>query len=250
MLVVAINEQRDRVASADKLISKTQDPLLKIPLRIIRISPWGGVTHALNLILHQVRLMAPDNQFILFQSPEVVPEHEALTGLLEIMLKYSNTLVVGHALKEHRLPSIAENSGVGTALAPLTGDVCPWNTMALWNTQMLARSGFPAVADEVNPPGMEEIGVITLQQMLYGPTKAMARIYYGPKSIDWITDFDDPVRKECHRRKITTKISRGIKIMRRLGLPESGLSAFVEVHYSEHLKPRFYVSDFGGQVSG
>ncbi|PXF39887.1 hypothetical protein BWQ96_10397 [Gracilariopsis chorda] len=230
MLLVGINEERDKVQSAERLLGLLQSFQVVITVEVLRIFPWGAVTHALNLLTHKARTLVPESNLILFQSPEVDPDSIALDGLLGVMTKHKNTLVVGHSFKEHNVPRTLHRGS--KSILPIRGDVCPWNTMALWNVNMLSKTGFPAVADQVNPPGMEEIGVIALQQQLYGCHSRSARLYCGPGNLSWTTNFDNLERQERHSGKLASKVSRGKEILKILSAHGSEDSVQIIVHFN------------------
>lgn len=217
LIIIAINEYEDKVNTAQRLENMPYNSSVDV----LKVSPWGGVTHSLNLLLHRARTLAPDYTHILFQSPEVISPPTAIKQLQHIMQQHENTLVVGHALPGH-INSVDVTHNISPNCAtqyPLRADTCPWNTFALWDAKRLEATGFPSAADMVTPPGMEEVAAIMAQQMIYGSDKRVARLLCSTKGVSWQCAFDRE-RADKHRRKMKTKAGRSIELMRALGSPD------------------------------
>merc|ERR1711871_10729 len=80
---------------------------------------------------------------IVFQSLEVTCSASALRDMRQQFLEDPSTLVVGAKLEGHA----AHTSTTATETVGLTGATCPWNTLAMWNTALLSRTGFLQVSD-------------------------------------------------------------------------------------------------------
>ena len=85
-------------------------------------------------------------------------------------LEDPSTLVVGAKLEGHA----AHTSTTATKTVGLTGATCPWNTLAMWNTALLSRTGFLQVSDGIEgglvaagAAGVEEVAVVALHKKLF-----------------------------------------------------------------------------------
>lgn len=204
-IIVAINIDADEAGTVHLLC------LWALPAKVIviKVSPWGGVTHTLNLLLHEALGHNPDLQSILFQSPEVHATAAAVETLQKALChRFGDTLVAGYALEGHTVRARSEG------WYALEAATVPWNTLALWNAKMLSVTGFPAVADMVSPPGMEEAAVIALQQKLFGMERRIAILLAGP-SLVWNTNFSGQ-RLEQHIQKMHSKSIRVNAILHKL----------------------------------
>nr|VFK60590.1 MAG: hypothetical protein BECKTUN1418D_GA0071000_11307 [Candidatus Kentron sp. TUN] len=174
---------------------------------VLLVEPWLGVTHPLNTLVEKALLDGASE--LILQSGEVWMEKpciEAMSHHLE-----ENTLVVGAKMSDSHADS--------TGLVPLTGLTSPWNTMALWNLEKLARTGFLTVSSGLLdgiPGGMEEIVTISLLQQL-DPEYCLAKIFTAP-GLDWRTDQMKPERRALHEAKMQTKRRRAEQQLRHLGI--------------------------------
>eukprot|EP00968_Pinguiococcus_pyrenoidosus_P021995 scaffold2975_cov248-Pinguiococcus_pyrenoidosus.AAC.2 len=148
---------------------------------------------------------------ILFQSVEIETSPETLRALVDHLDLDDGDLVVGVAIQGHEFKP-------GTNV--LTGRTTPWNTLALWNTQELAKTGFLGVAEgwvgrgrathpwrcclrsglalqvrtvgdegeTVIAGGVEEVTAISAAQSLSPSRRARAKLLKVP-GITWETQF-------------------------------------------------------------
>lgn len=208
MILVAINTGADR-ANTPRLLSNLQ---IASKATLIPVSPWGGVTHALNLLVHHCLTHHPSARRILFQSPEAAASQPQVAQLLQIFHKGTgDILVAGHALPSHPM----HDARAGVSKAPLA-HAAPWNTFAMWDVALLGRVGFPATADRVCPPGMEEVAAIAVQQRLYGCGSRKAVLVCN-STIEWCTEFRGE-RRVAHERKMVSKVARAEAILRAIGV--------------------------------
>jgi hypothetical protein len=105
------------------------------PLQVVPVTPWGKFVPALNALVRYAAVEC-HAQLILFVSAET--EAPSITPLLDNM--DNSTLVVGALLEGHQFDDTAER-------VALNGRTTPWNTLALWNLEKLALTGFPLVSD-------------------------------------------------------------------------------------------------------
>lgn len=146
---MAVNVKRDQSNAIETLESKLGPQTLEsLNTRLLPVHNWGGVTPALNEILKHVRYNFSKVPTIVFQSVEVHATLEQVNFLTSVV-QTDGALVAGGVLNGH--------SKSRDKLASRT----PWNTLAAWNLALLSVDGFPAVADTVSPPGMEEVAAIT-----------------------------------------------------------------------------------------
>ena len=104
------------------------------------------------------------------------------------------------------------------AYAPLTALTCPWNTLCMWNMDLLTRTGFPSVADLVQPPGMEEVSCVAVQQSLgaHAMTRGRAILVHGLDRANtaWAQPLSDEYSSErhaAHARKMASKSRRAVQ---------------------------------------
>lgn len=174
----------------------------------IPVSPWGGATHALNLVIHHSLSKYPHAKLILFQSVEVLASRDDILQLAGLFCsEKNNVLVAGRALPGHTMYGI---EGFLPRMESVV-DATPWNTLALWDLKKLGDTGFPAIADRMVPPGMEEVGAIVVQQRLYGDNLRRAFLVCD-KGVQWDTEFGGE-RAKAHELKMKSKRDRARLIM-------------------------------------
>lgn len=175
---------------------------------ILLVEPWLGATGPLNALVAKA-LFEGANELVL-QSSEVWIEKqciEAMSGYLD-----EKTLVVGARISE-------EHAG-STGVFPLHGLNSPWNTMALWDLDKLARTGFLGISSGLLngvPGGMEEVVTISLLQHL-DPHNCLAKIFKGSR-LNWAFSCMGPERRAIHRVKMRTKYRRAEQQLKYLGIP-------------------------------
>lgn len=219
-IIVAINAELDTQETAVHL---EQHPA-HARTDVLQISPWGGVTHALNLILHQVLNRHASASYVLFQSVEAMAVDADVASLVSIMRqRRGSVLVAGHALPGHPMHGWRGDA----VLRPLSADSTPWNTLAMWDAKMLGATGFPAAADVVSPPGMEEVAAIAMQQRVFGNANRQA-VVFCKQGVQWDTDFAGE-RKQKHDHKMASKRKRANQILGIFGEGDGDVSAQVWV---------------------
>eukprot|EP01065_Artemidia_motanka_P024081 TRINITY_DN28726_c0_g1_i1.p1 TRINITY_DN28726_c0_g1~~TRINITY_DN28726_c0_g1_i1.p1 ORF type:complete len:309 (+),score=56.66 TRINITY_DN28726_c0_g1_i1:44-970(+) len=171
------------------------------------MSPWGGVSHSLNMLLHSVRHQC-DGDVIVYVSPEVQASPSALRTLISSTDR--KTLVAGLALPGHNV------SAVGNS-AELDGLTSPWNTCAAWQVEHLGLTGFLAQSDAEEPMGMEEPSTIALLQHLRPGLEVKLVVLNDTSEVQWLTKFDEE-RMRQHLRKMESKMLRTARQLGSLGL--------------------------------
>ena len=178
-------------------------------LGVLLVHPWIGYTAPLNAIVQYVASLGKTR--LLLQSAEL--SCKSLDIL--VMHKYldQSTLVVGGAV-------CAEHGG--TPGPKILDEFCaPWNTLALWNLEILRLTGFLAVSDG-EYGGVEEVATISLLQRIR-PGAANAMLLKN-LTITWQADFSDEQRASYHARKMETKTLRAKYQLAKLGIePGTGL---------------------------
>lgn len=200
-------------------------------ITVIPVRHWGQFTPALNLMLSFAAAHNYDR--VLFQSLEVIVHEPHAVAVLLHELSDNQTLVAGAAFSQNgHLFSGADQSEM---IVELNGCSSPWNTMAVWNTEMLARTGFLTIAEGLLkgvPAGVEEVTAIALQQHLYTPSHCKAKLVHVCRSeptcrnslqpiIDWkVIGFEnDELRQQWHARKMASKLERPAAQLAILNLP-------------------------------
>jgi hypothetical protein len=177
-------------------------------LRILYVEPWISFTQPLNMLVE--KSMAIGATQLILQSIEVFVNEEQITQLESHLDK--NTLVVGAKMTKNH----AENSG----WQKLTGDSCPWNTLALWDVQKLGITGFLPLSSgnlEEIPGGIEEVAVISLLQKLY-PHRCIAKVVNIGEFI-WEHNITCKHRWTHHEKKMLSKAYRASAQLSCLGIP-------------------------------
>lgn len=217
-ILIAINVEAD----TQDTLRRLSEVSLAAKVEAVPISPWGGVTHALNLLIHHALSKYPLARLVLFQSVEVHASQNDISQLLSVFRHgKGKVLVAGRALPGHVMYG-TEGS------VPRTENVVvatPWNTFALWDLKMLGETGFPAIADRMDPPGMEEVGAIAMQQKLHGETCRRAFLVCD-KGVERYTEFEDE-RAEAHKQKMNSKRERACTILESIGVMQESTSSVV-----------------------
>lgn len=131
-------------------------------------------------------------------SAEIYLTREILYPLVSLVVE-PGVLVAGAALPGHNY--VPGWSGLAD------GTQVPWNTVAAWGPGVFPF-GFPPVSDLKGSGGVEEWAAIWFAQKVLGVENAQAFLL-GIPGISWDTDFGgDEKRKEAHRKKMASKISR------------------------------------------
>ena len=93
----------------------------------------------------------------------------------------------------------------------------PWNTLACWNVSKLSRTGFPPIADAYAAGvadvdgGVEEVTAVILQQTLFGPETAAAKLVRfnsAENAAAWDVAFASEDRRAAHAKKMASKVQR------------------------------------------
>jgi hypothetical protein len=135
----------------EDLETELQRAGVKEQTELLLLEPWGGFTHSLNIATSY----AVENHFdvIGFQSLETTVSPDVVSRLLTLF-QDPNTLVVGPAFQGHEFKQ---------GIQPMSGRVCPWNTLAFWDVKKLGLTGFPLIgngfAEEV-AGGVEEVTAV------------------------------------------------------------------------------------------
>mmetsp|Transcript_16716 Transcript_16716/g.25253 ORF Transcript_16716/g.25253 Transcript_16716/m.25253 type:complete len:263 (+) Transcript_16716:143-931(+) len=176
-----------------------------LSLEVIPVKPWGKFVAALNAILMSSAKAGASH--CLFCSAETQASPKSISKLLEHMDE--DTLVVGAVLQGH---DYQPNS-----IQKLNGRTTPWNTLAIWDVNKLALTGFPLVADGIHrvdgisvDAGVEEVSAIALIQNILGSDRAKAKLVPVP-DITWDQDFPDEQRRKWHEKKMMSKVERPAK---------------------------------------
>jgi len=210
-LYAGVKAEKEKVATAGSEIA------------VLPVQPWGQFVPALHALLGYAA--TEGYEMILFQSVEIETSPETLRALVDHLDLDDGDLVVGVAIQGHEFKP-------GTNV--LTGRTTPWNTLALWNTQELAKTGFLGVAEgwvrtvgdegeTVIAGGVEEVTAISAAQSLSPSRRARAKLLKVP-GITWETQFKDAERRAWHERKMRSKLSRAQAQLSVLKLP----TAYVE----------------------
>ncbi|KAH7340291.1 hypothetical protein B0J17DRAFT_650682 [Rhizoctonia solani] len=128
-----------------------------------------------------------------------------------------DVLVVGKAFDAHTFHQALPGS---TAQTYLTGQTCPWNTLAVWNVSKLARTGFLLTSETNTPPNssaIEEAPTIALHQKLF-PGQSRALLVRFEAEDGWGTAWTDPARAEWHARKLASKDTSAAAHISNIGL--------------------------------
>lgn len=165
------------------------------------IEPWTGVSSALNGAIYFAKQNGCGQ--LLVQSLEVTTDAPSLRQLSERVT--SEVLVAGAKL--------TPSHGKVVGLRRLHADSIPWNTLAIWNVELLSLVGFSPMSDEASPQsGMEEVVPISLLKKLM-PERAQCLLLSLP-GVSWT-----PTRDGSWVQKMKTKNLRARAQVGRLELP-------------------------------
>lgn len=89
----------------------------------------------------------------------------------------------------------------------------PWNTFAVWDLRRLRIiGGFPAIADKVDPPGMEEVGAIIQSKLTLSDSETKVVLLHFTGGVNWRSAPTGP-RLVRHICKMRSKDRRADEIM-------------------------------------
>lgn len=179
----------------------------KEKIQLFHIDPWISYTQPLNLMVEKALSLGAKE--LLFQSIEVTISKEDMLRLERHL--DGNTLVVGARL--------CDGHGDEGKSCTLDGWTTPWNTLAVWNLQKLALTGFLSVSSgnyEEIPGGVEEVVTISLLQRLK-PYSMNAKVV-DLDSVAWDTSWSSEERRAYHEEKMASKDSRAKVQLEALGL--------------------------------
>ncbi|KAL3945465.1 MAG: hypothetical protein SGBAC_000436 [Bacillariaceae sp.] len=175
-------------------------------IQILPVTPWGKFTPALNALVTYAA--EQECHLIMFCSAEIKAPKEAIDKLCQHVQK--GTTVAGAALPGHQYAPGTQD---------LNGRTCPWNTLAVWDVNMLSLTGFQLCSDMGATAGVEECAAIGLLQTLFPNTTAkLVRL----DEVQWDKDFEDEERRKWHEYKMKSKLDRAQVQMERLNLASSG----------------------------
>lgn len=197
-VIVAINSDADKIDTLDFLKSNYPG-VVAIP-----VTPWGKFVLPLNAIIHYASGKWLDE--LLMSSAEVVPSAVTLEALRTEM--DDDTFVVGARLDGH---DFLGNKKTKTKMVErANGRQVPWNTLALYNTERVARVGVPIIGDLPFDPanaGVEELMTLAVAQKIW--PKLTAKLVSLPAmSAMWDQSGWDQDRIATHEKKMASKVSR------------------------------------------
>lgn len=205
---VAIHTEADLSGSQD-FMRQTYPRVIAFP-----VIPWGKVVQAPNaLLIKSAERMA----HLLFASTEY-PVTESLVSLLQSHSD-EQTLVVGARLDTHDFKA---SPGERVLVQSASGLQIPWNTYALWSIERLIHTGFVLTADSFTDPdnaGMEEMGTIAAQQMLWKDKAVTKLVTPGAGDLVHNTHGWNITRRERFVRNLESKNARSAAQLGRLSLP-------------------------------
>lgn len=231
-VIIAINVDADKTAALSKIPQTfPQDN----SLHLLPLSPWGCVTHSLNLLLNHARQHFPSVPLALFRSCELSVSPCVVRTLHAALQQYPHALVAGAALSGHLDPFVGSRCSERSVDLPITGRTVPWNTLALWRLCYLHITGFPLTSSLVSPPGLEEVAVLALHHRLFASPRPRALLVafsstdaYGGAGADaastsserldleWDCRFQNSQRSERHHLKMASKCDRANQILQLL----------------------------------
>jgi len=187
-------------------------------LKLFFIDPWISFTQPLNLLIEKALSLGAKE--LLFQSIELTISLNDML-ILEKHLK-KDTLVVGAKICEKHCP---ENLDYPTII---NGWTTPWNTLALWNLEKLALTGFLSISSGnlTNiAGGIEEVVTISLLQKLQ-PKTMKAKVIKLP-SVVWNIEWSSEERNDYHRKKMKSKDKRSQIQLKHLNIQAGKVSLIV-----------------------
>ena len=194
-IIILVNYEAETDYYTQTLLSTCNFKIFN-KLKIIHIKPWGLASGALNIGLKEAFEMGPDH--ILIISPEVEINNDQIKKMSDVLTQKKNMLVVGYALKGGHDLSNASN-----ALKT------PWNTCAMWNTDLFIKNvgSFNIVCDcpiylgeknGISLHGMEDALAISLANR----TDSSLEIGLIKEPLNWGVD---PARITQHIEKMKRK---------------------------------------------
>ncbi|KAJ3115062.1 hypothetical protein HDU96_001226, partial [Phlyctochytrium bullatum] len=212
-----VHAARKAATEAEEQATKTssETPETRSRVHVIKVSEWGNFIPALNQLLWAAAKLGMSR--ILFRSIEVAGlqkgEVEELVRAMD-----EDTLVVGKCLEGHDFRA----GEAPSTTVELNGVTTPWNTLAVWDVEKLALTGFLMVAEGFETfgtvGGVEEVSVIALHQRLRAASSKAKLIKFvhgdGDQAVasGWNASWShDPAREAWHRRKMESKVSRPAK---------------------------------------
>lgn len=180
---------------------------------IFPVTPWGKFVQPLNALLIKGREEFAKGAHFLSASVEVKLTPEIVDALFKHM--DANTLVVGAAMEGHDYRPYQ-------LIKEANGRQVPWNTLALWNSRLLCKTGFQLIGDgPLNQPenaGVEELATVALHpDAKFGQVLSPVRLVRVP-GISWDTSGFDAVRLAAHEKKMASKVTRAEAQLRYAGL--------------------------------
>jgi hypothetical protein len=176
-------------------------------IQLFHIHPWISFTQPLNLLVEKALSIGAKE--LLFQSIEVSIGLKDML-ILEKELK-ADTLVVGAKL--------CDRHGHHHETCTINGWTSPWNTLALWNLEKLALTGFLSISSgnlQDIPGGIEEVVTISLLQRLQ--PKIMKAKLIKLSSVHWNTEWSSEERSAYHQKKMASKDERSQIQLQKLGV--------------------------------
>jgi len=200
-LLIVVVDQRYMEATKDVLNDFGER------IQLFHVHPWISFTQPLNLLVEKALSIGAKE--LLFQSIEVTIGVEDMMRLEKEL--DSNTLIVGAKL--------CDKHGHHHETCTLNGWTSPWNTLALWNLEKLALTGFLSISSgnlTDIPGGIEEVVTISLLQQLQ-PNIMKAKLI-KLSSVHWNTNWSSKERSSYHQKKMASKDERSQIQLQRLGV--------------------------------
>ncbi|OWZ19542.1 hypothetical protein PHMEG_0006182 [Phytophthora megakarya] len=191
-------------------------------VEIIPMLHWGKFVPALNALIGTAADHFPNADTLILQSLEINVDAASVDSLRS-HFDVKRDLVVGAALPGHDFQPDPTSQPL-----ELSGLTSPWNTLALWNLEQLAKVGFALMGDALrlevegigSAAGIEEVATIAMYQQLYanGSSSTTAKLVRVP-SIAWQVDgLDDPKRLAWHEKKMASKQQRAAAQLAHFGV--------------------------------
>ncbi|KAI9011713.1 hypothetical protein DFJ74DRAFT_610308 [Hyaloraphidium curvatum] len=153
--------------------------------RGVGVRPWGAFVPALNALVADAARCVPRPRFLLLRSAEAGCTDGDAAALRRAA---DGALVAGKRLQGHDFRGTEPGVPVRVEL---TGTTVPWNTLAMWDLDKLALTGFLLASEGLAPGtrgGVEEAAVVALHQRLW-PDRSAARLVDIPGDESWRTDW-------------------------------------------------------------
>eukprot|EP00939_MAST-03C_sp_MAST-3C-sp1_P004746 g4746.t1 len=183
---------------------------LKCDVSCVAVERWGNVVPALNALVDAA--VKKQSTKLLLASAEITLTSRGARLLCDEI--QDSSLVAGACLNGHKFdPRVASSS------FPIDATRIPWNTCAVWNLPRLALTGFLRVSECFDECyGMEEMSVLALHQRVW-PSQSRAKLVRVPDmDVRWnVRDLKGDERRQYHRKKMASKVSRASKQLERFG---------------------------------